>query len=121
MVPVGRNAGRFGQGRTHVNLVITGFGRIERPLKLASTGELSSALIRFVSARMMGLEPTTSGVTGRCSNQLSYIPKPSGLDTPITLAPACSTVKTRDLLAGETGIRLIIRNPGLDFREDRGP
>lgn len=26
-------------------------------------------------ARMTGLEPATSGVTGRCSNQLSYIPK----------------------------------------------
>ena len=25
-------------------------------------------------ARMTGLEPATSGVTGRCSNQLSYIP-----------------------------------------------
>ena len=25
--------------------------------------------------RMTGLEPATSGVTGRCSNQLSYIPK----------------------------------------------
>jgi hypothetical protein len=24
---------------------------------------------------MTGLEPATSGVTGRCSNQLSYIPK----------------------------------------------
>ena len=28
-----------------------------------------------VEARMTGLEPATSGVTGRCSNQLSYIPK----------------------------------------------
>jgi hypothetical protein len=26
-------------------------------------------------ARMTGLEPATSGVTGRCSNQLSYIPR----------------------------------------------
>jgi hypothetical protein len=24
---------------------------------------------------MTGLEPATSGVTGRCSNQLSYIPR----------------------------------------------
>ena len=29
-------------------------------------------------ARMTGLEPATSGVTGRCSNQLSYIPKRDG-------------------------------------------
>jgi hypothetical protein len=29
----------------------------------------------FSVARMTGLEPATSGVTGRCSNQLSYIPK----------------------------------------------
>ena len=28
-----------------------------------------------VRTRMTGLEPATSGVTGRCSNQLSYIPK----------------------------------------------
>ena len=28
-----------------------------------------------MKARMTGLEPATSGVTGRCSNQLSYIPK----------------------------------------------
>ena len=28
-------------------------------------------------ARMTGLEPATSGVTGRCSNQLSYIPNPA--------------------------------------------
>ena len=28
-----------------------------------------------VLARMTGLEPATSGVTGRCSNQLSYIPR----------------------------------------------
>ena len=27
------------------------------------------------TARMTGLEPATSGVTGRCSNQLSYIPE----------------------------------------------
>ena len=32
-------------------------------------------------ARMMGLEPTTSGVTGRCSNQLSYIPKAYGISS----------------------------------------
>src|SRR5437660_1048587 len=30
-----------------------------------------------IKARMTGLEPATSGVTGRCSNQLSYIPNPS--------------------------------------------
>src|SRR5207253_5392194 len=32
-------------------------------------------------ARMTGLEPATSGVTGRCSNQLSYIPKYCQLGT----------------------------------------
>jgi hypothetical protein len=30
---------------------------------------------------MTGLEPATSGVTGRCSNQLSYIPKTYQLTT----------------------------------------
>ena len=30
---------------------------------------------------MTGLEPATSGVTGRCSNQLSYIPKAYQLTT----------------------------------------
>ena len=29
----------------------------------------------LLKTRMTGLEPATSGVTGRCSNQLSYIPK----------------------------------------------
>ena len=36
-----------------------------------------------LKARMTGLEPATSGVTGRCSNQLSYIPK-------LDLATTCS-------------------------------
>ena len=30
---------------------------------------------------MTGLEPATSGVTGRCSNQLSYIPKAYGISS----------------------------------------
>ena len=30
---------------------------------------------------MTGLEPATSGVTGRCSNQLSYIPKAYSIDS----------------------------------------
>jgi hypothetical protein len=30
---------------------------------------------------MTGLEPATSGVTGRCSNQLSYIPKSCGISS----------------------------------------
>jgi hypothetical protein len=34
---------------------------------------------------MTGLEPATSGVTGRCSNQLSYIPKPSWETTCVKL------------------------------------
>lgn len=34
----------------------------------------SFACVPFGKARMTGLEPATSGVTGRCSNQLSYIP-----------------------------------------------
>ena len=36
---------------------------------------VSGAKEGSLSARMTGLEPATSGVTGRCSNQLSYIPK----------------------------------------------
>jgi hypothetical protein len=34
-----------------------------------------------LEARMTGLEPATSGVTGRCSNQLSYIPKSERVTT----------------------------------------
>src|ERR1051325_2953010 len=30
--------------------------------------------IRILETRTTGLEPATSGVTGRCSNQLSYVP-----------------------------------------------
>ncbi len=33
---------------------------------------------------MTGFEPATSGVTGRCSNQLSYIPKDGGISFPST-------------------------------------
>jgi hypothetical protein len=50
-------------------------------------------------ARMMGLEPTTSGVTGRCSNQLSYIPKAYGIssyvDSPGPCVSRISTVLCR--------------------------
>jgi hypothetical protein len=35
---------------------------------------VSPCYFRTYEARMTGLEPATSGVTGRCSNQLSYIP-----------------------------------------------
>ncbi len=36
--------------------------------------DLNSLPYMTLEARMTGLEPATSGVTGRCSNQLSYIP-----------------------------------------------
>jgi hypothetical protein len=39
-----------------------------------------------IKTRMTGLEPATSGVTGRCSNQLSYIPKHSWETTCLKLA-----------------------------------
>ncbi len=53
-----------------------------------------------VEARMTGLEPATSGVTGRCSNQLSYIPKAQHDWSQFNLAPCQVEVKTRGLLAG---------------------
>ena len=34
---------------------------------------------------MTGLEPATSGVTGRCSNQLSYIPRQHGTGCPSSI------------------------------------
>jgi hypothetical protein len=49
---------------------------------------------------MTGLEPATSGVTGRCSNQLSYIPKNNiRSDLSINLALHMGGVKTQGLPA----------------------
>jgi hypothetical protein len=44
---------------------------------------------------MTGLEPATSGVTGRCSNQLSYIPKRDGASSYVdSLGPGISRNST---------------------------
>ena len=52
---------------------------IERVSPLGGKTEMERRKEGFATkegeARMTGLEPATSGVTGRCSNQLSYIPK----------------------------------------------
>src|SRR3954447_26328364 len=58
---------------------------------------------------MTGLEPATSGVTGRCSNQLSYIPKAHRWVNK-TLSPERGDVKTRGLLRRERRIRLNLHN-----------
>ena len=53
-----------------------GVGRVERrPAR--PVGPISDPSgERRITAEYAGLEPATSGVTGRCSNQLSYIPGP---------------------------------------------
>ena len=66
---------------------------------------------------MTGLEPATSGVTGRCSNQLSYIPlsyipNPALAGTKLKIAPDLGKVKTRGLPAGKGRSRLIFLKSG---------
>jgi hypothetical protein len=66
-------------------LEVKGFAECERRTSLkeetcslilsGSRFTLKSCGGKDLKARMTGLEPATSGVTGRCSNQLSYIPK----------------------------------------------
>ena len=61
-----------------------------------------------LEARMTGLEPATSGVTGRCSNQLSYIPRAKQRPARGTYdyAPTAATVKRQGLPA--TGAQSLI-------------
>ena len=45
---------------------------------------------------MTGLEPATSGVTGRCSNQLSYIPRSCGVGSSVRLPRSISLESEKD-------------------------
>ena len=58
----GEGGGNFSERKS---LILNSFGFSPYPKGLQD---------KNLETRMTGLEPATSGVTGRCSNQLSYIP-----------------------------------------------
>ena len=64
-------------------------------------------------ARMTGLEPATSGVTGRHSNQLSYIPARPSESGPGSIAGARSGSNPRE--AGFPGRSIPAGGPDLDL------